>query len=147
MLIGLNQLWSDKAPNLYTCRFTVGNDSVEEKYGIRKIEWSNQGFFINGRETLLRGGCVHHDHGVIGAACYDESEWRRVRILKEAGFNAIRSAHNPCSRAMLEACDFYGIYVMDESFDNLHSDSVGTRNQRRDISNGLESVIAKLSEN
>lgn len=111
------KLWSDETPNLYTCRATVGTDAVEEKFGIREIKWSPKGLFINGKETLLRGGCVHHDHGILGAACHDESEWRRVRILKEAGFNAIRSAHNPCSRAMLEACDFYGMYVMDESFD------------------------------
>lgn len=111
------KLWSDEAPNLYTCRVTVGEDVVEEKFGIREIKWSNQGLFINGKETLLRGGCVHHDSGILGAATYDESEWRRVRILKEAGFNAIRSAHNPCSRAMLEACDHYGMYLMDETFD------------------------------
>lgn len=111
------RLWSDETPNLYVCRVTVGEDVVEEKFGIRKIEWSPRGLFINGKETLLRGGCVHHDNGVLGAAAYDESEWRRVRILKEAGFNAIRSAHNPCSRALLEACDHYGMYMMDESFD------------------------------
>lgn len=111
------KLWSAEEPNLYTCRVCVGDDVVEEKFGIREIKWSPQGFFINGQEVLLRGGCVHHDHGILGAVCYDESEWRRVRILKEAGFNAIRSAHNPCSRAMLEACDYYGMYVMDETFD------------------------------
>lgn len=111
------KLWSDETPNLYTARVTCGGDVVEEKFGIRKIEWSNKGLFINGKETLLRGGCVHHDSGILGAATYDESEWRRVRILKEAGFNAIRAAHNPCSRAMLEACDHYGMYVMDETFD------------------------------
>ena len=111
------RLWSDEAPNLYTCRVTVGDDVAQEKFGIRKIEWSPRGLFINGKETLLRGSCVHHDNGVLGAAAYDESEWRRVRILKEAGFNAIRSAHNPCSRAMLEACDHYGMYMMDETFD------------------------------
>lgn len=111
------KLWSDETPHLYTCRVTVGNDTVEEKFGIREIKWSPKGLFINGKETLLRGGCVHHDNGILGAATYDESEWRRVRILKEAGFNAIRSAHNPCSRAMLEACDHYGMYMMDESFD------------------------------
>ena len=111
------KLWSDETPNLYTARVTCGTDLVEEKFGIRKIEWSNKGLFINGKETLLRGGCVHHDSGILGAATYDESEWRRVRILKEAGFNAIRAAHNPCSRAMLEACDHYGMYMMDETFD------------------------------
>lgn len=111
------RLWSAETPNLYVARVTCGDDIVEETFGIRKIEWSSKGLFINGRETLLRGGCVHHDNGILGAATYDESEWRRVRILKEAGFNAIRSAHNPTSRAMLEACDYYGMYMMDESFD------------------------------
>ncbi|SCP98857.1 glycoside hydrolase family 2 TIM barrel-domain containing protein [Anaerobium acetethylicum] len=111
------KLWSADEPNLYTCRVSIGDDVVEETFGIREIKWSPQGLLINSQEVLLRGGCVHHDHGILGAACYDESEWRRVRILKEAGFNAIRSSHNPCSRAMLEACDYYGMYVMDESFD------------------------------
>lgn len=111
------KLWSDETPNLYTARVRCSSDVVEEKFGIRKISWSNKGLFINGKETLLRGGCVHHDSGILGAATYDESEWRRVRILKEAGFNAIRAAHNPCSRATLEACDHYGMYMMDETFD------------------------------
>lgn len=111
------KLWSDESPNLYTCRVTAGEDIVEEKFGIREIRWSNKGLFINGRETLLRGGCIHHDNGILGAAAYDESEWRRVRILKDAGFNALRMSHNPCSRAMLEACDYYGMYVMDEAYD------------------------------
>ena len=111
------KLWSDVAPNLYAAKVTCGENVVEEKFGIRTIEWSPKGLFINGKKTLLRGGCVHHDNGIIGAATYDESEWRRVRILKEAGFNAIRSAHNPTSRAMLEACDHYGMYMMDETFD------------------------------
>lgn len=111
------RLWSDGSPQLYTCRITVGSDVVEEKFGIREIKWSNKGLFINGRETLLRGGCIHHDNGILGAATHDESEWRRVRIMKEAGFNALRMAHNPASRVMLEACDYYGMYVMDETFD------------------------------
>ncbi|MBQ3879767.1 MAG: DUF4982 domain-containing protein [Oscillospiraceae bacterium] len=112
------KLWSDKTPHLYTAKITAGaGDTTEISFGIRKIEWSNKGLFINGKETLLRGGCIHHDNGILGAATYDESEDRRVRILKENGFNAIRSSHNPASRALLEACDKYGMYVMDESFD------------------------------
>lgn len=111
------KLWSGESPNLYVCRVTVGNDVVRENFGIRAIKWSAKGLFINGKEILLRGGCVHHDNGILGAATYDESEWRRVRIMKEAGFNALRMAHNPGSRAMLEACDYYGMYVMDETFD------------------------------
>ena len=116
------KLWSADAPNLYTCRVTVTQDgavcdTAEETFGIRTLAWSPKGLFVNGKETLLRGGCVHHDNGVLGAATFDESEWRRVRIMKQAGFNAIRASHNPTSRAMLEACDYYGLYVMDETFD------------------------------
>ena len=116
------RLWSDETPNLYTCRVTLNEsgtvvDEVTERFGVRMIEWSPKGLFINGKETLLRGGCVHHDNGVLGAATYAKSEERRVRIMKEAGFNAIRAAHNPASRAMLDACDKYGMYLMDETFD------------------------------
>ena len=111
------RLWSDETPYLYTCRVKLGEDEHETRFGIRSLEWSNRGIFVNGKETLLRGGCIHHDNGVLGAATWDESEYRRVKILKEAGFNAIRSAHNPVSRAMLEACDELGLYIMDESWD------------------------------
>jgi beta-galactosidase/beta-glucuronidase len=102
------RLWLDETPNLYTCK--ISEDS--ETFGIRLVEWSPKGLFINGRETLLRGGCVHHDNGILGAASFAKSEERRVRKLKEAGYNAIRSAHNPCSVAMLEACDRLGMYVI-----------------------------------
>ncbi len=111
-------LWSDEDPHLYTARITAGEgDTMEIPFGIRQITWSNRGLFINGKETLLRGGCVHHDSGILGAATYAESEERRVRILKENGFNAIRSSHNPASKALLDACDRLGMYVMDEAFD------------------------------
>ena len=111
------KLWSEGMPNLYTAKVTNGTDTDELTFGVRKIEWSAKGLFVNGQETLLRGGCLHHDGGILGAAAYDESEYRRVKKLKEAGFNAIRSAHNPCSRAMLEACDRLGVYLMDETWD------------------------------
>jgi len=116
------KLWSAETPNLYQCRVTLRKDGevvdeVTESFGIRLVEWNNKGLFINGRETLLRGGCIHHDNGILGACAYDKAEERRVRILKEAGFSAIRSAHNPTSKALLDACDRYGLYVMDEAFD------------------------------
>ena len=110
-------LWSENTPKLYTCVVTADCDVAEAKFGIRTISWDNKGFYINGNRTLLRGGCVHHDNGILGAATWDESEFRRVKKMKEAGFNAIRSAHNPCSRAMLDACDELGVYMMDESWD------------------------------
>lgn len=115
-------LWSEKTPVLYTCRVRLSKDgtvtdTAETTFGIRKVEWSSQGLKINGEETLLRGGCIHHDNGILGAAAYAESEERRVRILKESGFNALRISHNPASAALLEACDRYGMYVMDETWD------------------------------
>ena len=116
------KLWSDETPNLYTCRVTLTQggkveDEVTEAFGIRVIEWSPKGLFINGKSVLLRGGCVHHDNGILGAATYAKSEERRVRIMKENGFNAIRSSHNPASEALIAACDKYGMYLMDETFD------------------------------
>lgn len=116
------RLWSAESPELYEAHVVLRNSGsiVDEDsviFGIREITYSPKGLFINGENTLLRGGCVHHDNGIVGAACYRESEFRRIRILKEQGFNAIRVSHNPASTAMIEACDFYGMYVMDETFD------------------------------
>ena len=73
--------------------------------------------FVNGAETLLKGACIHHDNGLLGACQFREAEYRKVRLLKEAGSNAIRSSHNPVGRATLDACDEYGMYVVDETFD------------------------------
>lgn len=111
------KLWDAENPNLYSAKITADGEETEVTFGIRQITWSNRGLFINGQETLLRGGCVHHDNGILGAATYAESEERRVRIMKANGFNAIRSAHNPASKALLDACDRLGMYVMDETFD------------------------------
>lgn len=116
------KLWNEDNPFLYTCKVVLREngesvDSREVSFGIRKLEWSPKGLLVNGQETLLRGGCVHHDNGILGACAYAEAEERKVRIMKEYGYNAIRSSHNPCSRAMLEACDRYGMYVIDESWD------------------------------
>lgn len=120
------KLWDEEHPNLYQASIMLEEsntvvDAAEEIFGIREISWSNKGFFINGKETLLRGGCVHHDNGIVGAAAWEKSEWRRVRIMKEAGFNAIRSSHNPTSEAMLHACDALGMYVIDETFDTWYN--------------------------
>ena len=145
------KLWDAEHPNLYTCRVTLKDgetvlDEAETTFGIRAIEYSPKGLFINGKETLLRGGCIHSDNGILGSRTFDESEWRRVRILKQYGFNAIRSAHNPLCRAALEACDALGMYVMDETWDmwdkhkNAH-DYAGrfTENWKYDI----QAIVAK----
>lgn len=118
--------WSEEKPYLYDCIVIlkengVEKDRAEEKFGIRTLSWNKNGFFVNGNETLLRGGCVHHDNGLLGAASWEKSEWRRVKIMKEAGFNAIRSSHNPASESMLRACDALGMYVIDESFDTWYN--------------------------
>jgi len=120
------KLWSDENPNLYECRVTLSvngkvTDEVTESFGIRLVEWNRNGLFINGKETLLRGGCVHHDNGILGARSYAQSEDRRVRILKNSGYNAIRSSHNPAAASLLSACDKYGMYVMDETWDMWYS--------------------------
>ena len=116
------RLWSAESPELYTCRVSLlqegtVTDCDQICFGIRTMEWGSFGLRINGKETLLRGACVHHDNGILGAAAFADAEERRIRILKEAGFNAIRSSHNPVSKSMLDACDRLGMYVMDESFD------------------------------
>ena len=112
------KLWSEESPYLYTCKVSLDNgESLTESFGIRQIEYSNKGLFINGQSVKLRGGCVHHDNGILGACTYDEAEERRVKIMKETGFNAIRAAHNPCSKAFLRACDKYGMYLIEEMWD------------------------------
>ena len=116
-------LWSCDEPNLYTCAVEIsedGNVTDETKitFGIRKLQLdARRGLRVNGVETKLRGACIHHDNGVIGAATFARAEERRAEQLKAAGFNCIRSAHNPLSQAMLDACDRLGILVMDETFD------------------------------
>lgn len=116
------ELWSEETPEMYESIVNLYvseeiKDRTKTAFGIRKVEWSEKGLFVNGKETLLRGGCIHHDHGILGAVSFKESEYRRVKQLKDAGYNAIRSSHNPASEAMLEACDRYGMYVMDETWD------------------------------
>lgn len=116
------RLWDQDHSFLYSCRLTsLKNGQVldedETRFGIREISWNREGFFVNGKQTLLRGGCIHHDSGILGAATFAEMEDRKVRKLKEAGYNAIRSAHNPASEELLAACDRYGVYVMDEAWD------------------------------
>lgn len=114
------KLWSVEHPNLYTARVTFGEDADEETFGIRSLTWGNDGMKMNGERIILRGACIHHDNGLLGAACHPDALERRLRILKENGYNAIRSAHNPCSKAALEICDRMGMLVMDEYIDHWY---------------------------
>ncbi|WP_329271417.1 glycoside hydrolase family 2 TIM barrel-domain containing protein [Streptomyces sp. NBC_01451] len=124
-------VWSPDTPALYAATVTLkdtgsGADSNADvdvdvetvAFGIRSLSLDPEnGLRINGETVKLRGACVHHDNGVLGAATYARAEERRVRLLKDAGFNAIRMSHNPMSKPMLDACDRLGMLVVDESFD------------------------------
>ena len=117
------KLWSDATPNLYDFKIVIlaQGQVIDEqtiRTGLRTIKVDAKlGLRVNGKPVLLRGAAVHHDNGILGSATFADSEYRRARTLKEAGYNAIRSAHNPLSNAFLDACDELGLYVMDELTD------------------------------
>ena len=113
------ELWSPQHPKLYDIK--VGQLTI--RHGVRAFSYdAKRGFLLNGQPTLINGACVHHDDGVIGAMAYDAAEIRKVRLMKEAGFNLIRTSHNPQTRAMLDACDSIGMMVIDEAFDGWRSE-------------------------
>ncbi|MCD7821112.1 MAG: hypothetical protein LUG64_02755 [Clostridiales bacterium] len=117
------QLWSDETPVLYTYEITLRDgdtvlDTETGAFGIRTLALdAKRGLRVNGKTVKLRGACVHHDSGLLGTATYDEFHLRQAKLLKEAGFNAIRSSHQSMAPAMLRACDQVGLYVMDEFVD------------------------------
>jgi beta-galactosidase len=117
------KLWSPDAPQIYRLEteLRVGRmvvDRATTVFGIRSLEFSaEEGFRLNGERLELRGGCVHHDNGPLGAASYDRAEERKVELLKANGFNAVRCAHNPPAPAFLDSCDRLGMLVIDEAFD------------------------------
>lgn len=116
------KLWSAETPYLYRAVLRYGEDRTEERFGIRTIEADpTNGLRINGVETKLRGCCVHHDNGILGVCAFDDAEYRKAKLIKAAGYNAVRSAHNPCSRGFLDACDELGLYVMDELYDGWYT--------------------------
>jgi beta-galactosidase len=117
------ELWSPDSPALYKAVSEVYVerqlvDRLETKFGIRTISFdARQGFLLNGKPLKLKGGCLHHDNGPLGARAYDRAEERRVELLKKSGYNALRLAHNTPSPAFLDACDRLGMMVIDEAFD------------------------------
>lgn len=116
-------LWSEIEPNLYTVKAQIIKDEkvIDEsqiKTGIRVLDWNaNRGFMVNGKTVKLRGACIHHDNGPLGARSVYKAEYRKVMKLKELGYNAIRYSHNPTGRLLLDICDAVGMYVLDETFD------------------------------
>ncbi len=123
-------LWSTASPTLYraVCQLRKDGkviDRVETPFGIRSLSWSAEtGLLLNGRAVKLVGGSVHHDNGPLGAAAFDRAEERKVELLKAAGYNAVRTAHNPPSPAFLNACDRLGLLVLDEPFDTWKAHKV-----------------------
>jgi beta-galactosidase len=123
-------LWSPDSPTLYRAVTQVLKngkvaDEVETPFGIRSLSWSaEKGLLLNGKSIKLTGGSVHHDNGPLGAAAFDRAEERKVQLLKAAGHNAVRTAHNPPSPAFLDACDRLGLLVLDEPFDTWKASKV-----------------------
>ena len=117
------RLWAPDAPFLYQANIAIEESGkvISEQtvnYGIRSFSFdAKKGFVLNGKPLLINGACVHHDDGVLGAMAFDAAEIRKVRLMKEAGFNLIRTSHNPTTRAFLDACDSIGMLVIDEAFD------------------------------
>jgi beta-galactosidase len=116
-------LWSIAEPNLYTAvtRVLAGgtaSDEVRTPFGIRSIRFDpDHGFFLNGKPEKLKGVCLHHDLGGLGAAFSETALERRLKVLKDTGVNAIRCSHNPMAPEMYDLCDRLGLVVMDEAFD------------------------------
>ena len=116
-------LWTPEIPHHYKAQIQILKDNnliddTQTTFGIRSIKFTAEnGFQLNGKIVKINGGCVHHDNGCLGAAAFDRAEERRVELLKAAGFNAIRTAHNPPSEEFLNACDSLGMMVIDEAFD------------------------------
>ena len=117
------RLWSPENPALSEINVQLKEngktiDNATTTYGIRSFSFdAERGFILNGKPVLINGACVHHDDGVLGSRAFDDAEIRKVRQMKQAGFNLIRTSHNPSTRAFLDACDSIGMLVIDEAFD------------------------------
>ena len=121
LVIANAHLWDVKDPYLYTAKIKIAGQEESLRFGIRGIELNKeQGLLINGNKTIFYGACIHSDNALLGAESYREVEYRKVRQLKELGYNAVRSAHNPIVKDFLDACDELGLYVMDEYCDSWY---------------------------
>ena len=130
------QLWSCETPNLYTAVVTLLRpdgtvaDRVSEKFGVRSIEYSPEfGFKLNGKKVILKGIANHHTLGALGAAAYPRAMEKRIQLLKEYGFNHVRTSHNPYSKSFLDLCDKYGMLVVDELYDKWLTQFAGGRTE------------------
>jgi beta-galactosidase len=134
-------LWSAEDPRLYRLAASIdGKPAGETAFGIRTVEIkARRGFFVNGKSIKLKGVCLHHDCGILGAAFYPAAWRRRLLILKGLGCNAVRTSHNPQAEEFLDLCDELGFYVIDECFDKWKTLAYGEifednwRNDLRDF--------------
>ncbi|MDR3166465.1 MAG: DUF4982 domain-containing protein [Treponema sp.] len=144
------QLWSEETPNLYRALLSIEGPDKEDApkvtetgFGIRDIEIiPRRGMSVNGRIVKLKGVCIHHDSGILGAAYYDAAWRRKLAILKGLGCNAIRTSHNMPAEEFLDLCDEMGFYVIDEAFDKWKSMAYGPlfeENWQKD----LESMVLR----
>lgn len=131
-----SKLWDTETPNLYLAKLSLimpdGTvaDSISEHFGIREIEFSPEfGFKLNGKKVLLKGIANHHTLGALGAAAYPAAMEKRIKLLKDFGFNHIRTSHNPYSKSFLDLCDRYGILVVDELYDKWKTQYAGGRKE------------------
>lgn len=117
------QLWSVNTPVLYTAEVSLSSggkqyDKITIPFGIRTLHFSaEKGFLLNGKSLKLKGGCIHHDNGLLGAVAIDRAEERKVELMKANGYNAVRCSHNQVSEHFLDACDRLGMLVIHETFD------------------------------
>ena len=128
------RLWSCEDPHLYKAVVTMYRpdgtvaDQVSSNFGIRSIEYSPKfGFKLNGKKVIFKGIANHHTLGALGAAVYPRAIEKRIQLLKEFGFNHIRTAHNPYSKSFLDLCDKYGMLVVDELYDKWLTKFAGGR--------------------
>ena len=125
VVINNPKLWDTENPNMYKAVTYISRDGqivdqYETPFGIRSIEFvNNEGFYLNGKNTLMKGVCLHHDGGLVGVAVPRGVWKRRLAKLKAAGVNAIRTSHNPFSAEFLDLCDEMGFLVQNEIFDEI----------------------------
>lgn len=136
LTLRLPRLWDCESPHLYTARLAIlapdgsVTDEVEETFGIRSIEYSPEfGLKLNGRKVILKGIANHHTLGPLGAAAYPRAIEKRILLLKDFGFNHIRTSHNPYSEEFMDLCDRHGILVVDELYDKWLRQYTGGRRE------------------
>lgn len=130
------KLWDCENPNLYTATVALYRqdgsvaDETSSRFGVRKIQYSPEyGLKLNGKKVLLKGIANHHTLGALGAAAYPRAMEKRIKMLKEYGFNHIRCSHNPYSESLMDLCDEYGILVVDELYDKWLTQYAGGRRE------------------